>query len=247
MIQHLSTRRRRPAINSGHSVSTGTLLFAVTAGLLPAEVKLAHAAAKGFIARHWPELLFAVVGALLPAIARICWLLIRFVRVRVKPARHPETGLLGTWFAYHFSRRDNRPLLRSERWQMKLNWRGEIAVTTSDDEMPKLIYKGTLEGIDSVNLLCRLHATLHHEELFIRIIYPIPSGHEATFGLNVGENFDHHVYSTLYLFSRDELSSRSAATRLHRKLHQSTEPGLNGMVLHDGASAGAEPTSAPAH
>lgn len=218
--------------------SWSTQSFVAVVGLLPATGRGAHAAAEPFIARYWPAMVFTMVGALLPVVARVAWSFARFVRIRLNPSRHSETGLLGTWFVYHFSRRDDRPLMRTERWQMKLNWRGQIVVNTSDDQMTELIYKGKLEDIDSVHLKCRMKGARHHEECYIRIIYPIPSDRHSTFGLFTGENFDHDVFSTVYLFSRDPLTPAVASTRLRRKLQQSTEPGLNGIVLYPGAGSG---------
>lgn len=190
-----------------------------------------------FVERYWPELIFTLVGVVLPFAAQASWALFRFVRVLFNPARHPETALLGIWSVYHFSRREEQPLMRSEQWQLKLNWRGHIVVRTSDVQMAKLIYKGTLEDTDTVHLTCRMRGALHHEEFYVRIIYPIPSDRENTFGVKVGENFDHDIYSTLYLFSRETMSHSAAAARLRRKIDQCLRPEFNGLVLKPGDQA----------
>lgn len=190
-----------------------------------------------FIDRYWPELLFTLVGAFLPFAAQALWALIRFVRVLIEPTRHPETALLGSWSVYHFSRREEKQLMRSEQWQLKLNWRGRIVIRTSDAQVAKLIYKGRLEDTDTAQLTCRMRGALHHEEFYVRIVYPIPSNHESTFGIKVGENFDHDIYSTLYLFSRQALSHSVASKRLRQKLDQCLRPEFNGLLLRPGDRA----------
>lgn len=187
-----------------------------------------------FLDRYGPELLLTLVGALLPFAAQALWALFRYLRVLINPARHPETALLGSWSVYHFSRREDQPLMRSEQWQLKLNWRGRIVVQTSDAQMAKLIYKGTLEDTDTAQLTCRMRGALHHEEFYVRIVYPIPSDRESTFGVKVGENFDHDIYSTLYLFSREPLSRSVAGKRLRQKIDQCLRPEFNGLVLRPG-------------
>jgi hypothetical protein len=201
----------------------------------------AHAVSEPFIVRYWPELLFTVIGALLPVAASVAWSLVRFVNVYANPTRHPERALVGDWFVYHFSRQESKEFMRSERWVMKFTWRGQIDVRTSDEQIADLIYKGRLEGADATQMTCRMRGVLHHEEFFIRIIYPIPGRRETTFGLKVGENFDHDLFSTIYLFTREQLSTSTAALRLRRKLEESTGPGANGIILHSRGTITAEP------
>jgi hypothetical protein len=212
-------------------------LVVATIGSLPAaQLTAVGAASEPFIVRHWPELLFTVIGVLLPVVWSVASSLIRFANVYVNPTRHPERALVGIWFVYHFSRHESKELMRSERWEMKFTWRGQIAVRTSDEQMADLIYKGWLEEVDAAQMTCRMRGVLHHEEFFIRIIYPIPARGETTFGLHVGENFDHDLFSTLYLFTRERLSGGTAARRLRRKLAESARLGLNGIVLHSGGT-----------
>lgn len=193
-----------------------------------------------FFVENWVLLIFAFLGACLPAAANAVVAAFQYARVRFNPSKHPATALLGKWSVYHYSRRDGRPILRAETWQMRLNWRGSIAVRTTDPQMKNLIYAGELNGLASAHLTCRMHGCQHSEEFYVRILYPIPSDEEATFGIKVGENFDHDVFSTLYLFSRRPLSPQVSSRRLRDKLRHSLSPELHGILLRSGTSSKAD-------
>jgi hypothetical protein len=171
-----------------------------------------------FFTEH-TNLFWAIIGAIGGVLAdRIARFTVVLLSAIFFPNRQLDT-LLGNWSVYHYSIRNGEVILRTEQWTIKKKrLRKGPWILTSDPVMKDLIYKGELTGISGSDVTCMMQGVRHTEEFYVRILYPIPSDQTLTYGLKVGVNFDREVFSTIYLFSRNELSETNVKNRLDASL-----------------------------
>lgn len=184
-----------------------------------------------FLRQHGDDLVVGLITAAAPYAIYCLYWLGRAVVARIRARHGPEAAVLGEWFVYHYSRRQGEVIFRKECWSIKLRLRGDLWITTTDEKMTSLAYAGTVSTTQSTHIICRLQGTTHHEEFYVRVLYPIPSNDEMTFGIKVGEDFDHQVFSTIYLFSRSDLSMVAARRLLTARLRQCLDVDKRALVL----------------
>jgi hypothetical protein len=173
------------------------------------------------------QIIFLLVGATIPyVVSGMVWT-VRLILSRVRARHGPARALIGVWNVYHFSQKEGHTVFRYEIWKIHMNLRGRLAISTQDDRMAGLNYVGYLDAAESGHIICRMRGKGHREEYYIRLAYPIPSDVHLTYGLKVGEDFDHNIFSTMYMFSRRDISIPRARKQLADKLKaaaSSTDP-----------------------
>ena len=176
-----------------------------------------------FLLEHRTEILlgiaFTFFGLFLERLARLLERVYRHVR---SPQRRMET-LLGQWHVYHYTTRDGENIVRSEVWTISKRIGGLPRIQTQDPKMANLIYHGEVGSVTSHDVTCVMRGHLHEEEFYVRVLYPIPSDRNITQGIKVGVNFDHRVFSTIYLFSRAEMTDQLATSQLDALLESATD------------------------
>lgn len=184
-----------------------------------------------FFSDHWTETLFLLIGSAIPYVVQGLSWCAKVGYGKVRPKSGPADALLGQWYVYHFSRDHAQHLFRKETWKVSRDLHGALKIETSDEERPQLIYAGTIEALGTTHVRCRLSGKLHSEEFYVRIRYPIPSKRGMTYGVKVGENFDHEIFATIYLFSRTDMEMGKANRDVMAKLRHSMDMEKRGIVL----------------
>lgn len=118
------------------------------------------------------------------------------------------TPMLGTWYTYHFTRANFKPIFRKEKWQIKRSLFG-LSIETSDEARPGLRYKGHV-SFDSSYVALYLRGDAHPEVIQYKLTQPIPNESTVMIGFHVGKDFNHELYSTIKLACNKEIPDEEA-------------------------------------
>lgn len=184
-----------------------------------------------FLNDHRADLVFVLLGVAAPYILTTLAIVLKLAIRRALHRHGPEAALLGEWHVFHYSRNNRRTFVRKEVWTITLDIRGRAKIATHDRDMPNLVYIGEIGSVERQHVICRLKGKEHAEEFYVRILYPIPARRDETYGIKVGENFDHELFATIYYFSREECPSPTATRRLNEKLRACMDAANKGIVL----------------
>jgi hypothetical protein len=157
------------------------------------------------------KFIIALIVAVLAFFARQLWKLIKY-QVYGRFKKHP---LQRDWHTYHFTNENKKIIMRYEKWNIKKNVIGDLAVETDDPNRPGLIYKGKISSVNDY-FWFYFEGLGHNERFQIRFDNPIPSKNQRMYGFFLGVDFNNSPYSTIWLASRDKISNLVASKLLHK-------------------------------
>jgi hypothetical protein len=172
-----------------------------------------------FISGLWTtygeSFIFMVAGCLLSFIIKWAMVLIKFLYMVC--FNKDKSVFIGKWYTYHYTAEHSKLIFRREIWDIQLKLTGYYA-TTKDEERQGLVYEGKLNIASDSSLVFVMKGKGSTEEYYIKINYPIPNSDGITYAIKVGVDFDSNKFSTIYLFSRNDLNKEEAQTKIMDKL-----------------------------
>jgi hypothetical protein len=154
-------------------------------------------------------LIGAVFGVLLPWIWK--------VSLYLSVTHWKKNKLVRTWYTYHFTYEEGKPILRQEIFEIKRNILGDLIASTSDVERPDLEYKGKIDEERNF-IICKMSGIHHYEEYTVRFEDPIPGKRLMMWGMFTTVDFDNNLFSSIRLASDSKISFDEAEKLLRSRL-----------------------------
>ena len=138
-------------------------------------------------------ILGAIVGFLLPYILNLVRFIRRFFKKEIAE---------GNWYVYHMINRDGIIQVENSMWKIKKGFYSKFIV--EERKVDYVLYKGLLV-FERNFWLVRLKGIKHDEEVYIRLINPIPTQDTRTQGLFLSLDYNGIATAGPVLISRKEI------------------------------------------
>lgn len=162
----------------------------------------------------WPitTLIGVIAGYLFPRIINVfVYAFRRLKRERVE----------GSWMVYHTTNRDGKPQIEKSTFEIKKGIMSEFSVKENRKGIG-IISKGTLR-FERNYWLIHLKAETHDEEISMRLINPIPTADDFTWGMYLSLDFQGNPIAGAIILSRKELSDDEVLKLLSSKIKTNKE------------------------
>lgn len=155
------------------------------------------------------DVLLLAYGAFLGYVPLLTKGIIEFLRNRKQ-----VSSILGDWHAYHFSRANHTPILRTDKWKIERRfWFFGIQISTYTEDVASLSYTGNV-SFESSYVIFSMQGVRHSEQIHYRLTTPIPNQDIIMAGLSIGKDFDHEMYTSFKLLSQQPRKPEDVANIL---------------------------------